>query len=455
MSIQSLNPTTGKVIKTYDVLSAPALATSIAEAQTCFTKWRKTTFTHRAILMRKAAQLLRERKEQYGRLATLEMGKPLSQSDAEIEKCAWVCEYYAEHAESFLAPESVETDASKSFVHYAPLGVVLAIMPWNFPYWQVFRFAAPALMAGNVGLLKHASNVPACALAIEEVFRDAGFPQGAFTTLMVGSDLVKDVIEHPAVKAATLTGSEPAGQAVASQAGQQIKKTVLELGGSDAYLILEDADLDHAAAVCAQSRLLNSGQSCIGAKRFIVLESEYDAFLEKFLAKMQEARLGDPLEEGTTVGPMARIDLRNELHEQVKASVQAGAECILGGKIPQDPGAYYPPTILTKVKPGMPAYQEELFGPVAAVIKVESEAEAIRVANDSPFGLGSAVFTRDLERGERIAVEELEAGASFVNGLVKSDPRLPFGGIKISGYGRELSHYGIREFTNIKTIWIK
>ena len=455
MPIQSISPSTGEVINTYPTLTNPEVQIAITQAQQSYSQWRKTTFSHRAILMKKVAHLLRERKEHYGRLATLEMGKPLSQSYAEIEKCAWVCAYYAKNAEAFLAPEAVATDASKSFVHYAPLGVVLAVMPWNFPYWQVFRFAAPALMAGNVGLLKHASNVPACALAIEEVFRDAGFPQGAFTNLMIGSDQVKMVINHPAVKAATLTGSEPAGKAVASQAGQQIKKTVLELGGSDAYLILEDADLDHAATVCAQSRLLNSGQSCIGAKRFVVLETVYNDFLEKFLQKMQDAKLGDPLKEDTTVGPLARIDLRDELHEQVRASIEAGAECILGGKIPEGPGAYYPPTVLTKVKPGMPAYGEELFGPVAAIIKVESEAEAIRVANDSPFGLGSAVFTQDLNRGERIAVEELEVGASFVNGLVKSDPRLPFGGIKISGYGRELSHYGIREFTNIKTIWIK
>ncbi|MEM1220442.1 MAG: NAD-dependent succinate-semialdehyde dehydrogenase [Bacteroidota bacterium] len=455
MTIQSLNPSTGEVIKTYPTHSNSDLHTAIRQAQHCYTNWRKTDFADRGDRMRKAANILRERKEHYGRLATLEMGKPLQQSYAEIEKCAWVCEYYAEYASAFLAPESVETDASKSFVHYAPLGVVLAVMPWNFPYWQVFRFAAPALMAGNVGLLKHASNVPACALAIEEVFCDAGFPQGAFTTLMIGSDQVKSVIDHPAVKAATLTGSEPAGKAVASKAGQQIKKTVLELGGSDAYLILEDADLELAATVCAQSRLLNSGQSCIGAKRFIVLESVYNDFLEKFLHKMQDAKLGDPFQEDTTVGPMARIDLRDELHDQVQKSIKAGAVCILGGEIPNGPGAFYPPTILTQVKPGMPAYEEELFGPVAAIIKVATEQEAIRIANDSSFGLGSAVFTRDVQRGERIAVEELEAGSSFVNGLVKSDPRLPFGGIKISGYGRELSHYGIREFTNIKTIWIK
>lgn len=455
MTIKSINPATEEILHSYPILEDDILEQYINQAELRFRTWKKTTFAHRAALLSKAAELLQERKEPYGRLATLEMGKPIEQSYAEIEKCAWVCEYYAQHAESFLQPESVKTDASKSFVHYAPLGVILAVMPWNFPYWQVFRFAAPALMAGNVGLLKHASNVPACAHAIEEVLFDAGFPSGAFTNLQIPSDRVAQVLEHRHVKAATLTGSEPAGQAVAQTAGRAIKKTVLELGGSDAYLILEDADLTHAAKVCAQSRLLNSGQSCIGAKRFIVLEAVYDEFLSLFKEEMASARMGDPLEKTTQVGPLARKDLRDELHQQVQKSIAAGAECLLGGSVPEREGAFYPPTILAEVKPGMPAYEEELFGPVAAVIRAKDEADAIRIANDSPFGLGSAVFTKDIKRGERIAVEELEAGSSFVNGLVKSDPRLPFGGIKTSGYGRELSHFGIREFTNIKTIWIK
>jgi succinate-semialdehyde dehydrogenase/glutarate-semialdehyde dehydrogenase len=382
------------------------------------------------------------------------MGKPLKEGIAEIEKCAWVCDYYAEHAESFLAKETIETDASSSYITYNPLGVVLAVMPWNFPYWQVLRFAAPALMAGNVGLLKHASNVPGCAESIEQLFIEAGFPVGCFTNLLIETEQVKTVIEHPHVKAATLTGSERAGKAVASQAGAQIKKTVLELGGSDAYLILEDADLDHAAKVCAQSRLLNTGQSCIGAKRFVVVESVYDAFLKKFKTLLENAKMGDPLEDDTDVGPMARKDLRDTLHQQVTDSIEKGAACILGGTIPEGPGAFYPPTILTNIQPGMPAYHEELFGPVASVFKVKDEAEAIRIANDSDFGLGAAVFTQDKKRGERIAAEKLEAGSCFVNGLVKSDPRLPFGGIKISGYGRELSHLGIREFVNVKTVWV-
>jgi len=405
--------------------------------------------------MKKAASILRDKASEHAQLMTQEMGKPIRDGRAEVEKCAWVCDYYADNAEAFLQPEPVTTDASKSFVTYQPLGVVLAVMPWNFPFWQVFRFAAPALMAGNVGILKHASNIPACALTIETVFHRAGFPANVFRTLLVGSRQVEAIVENPLVKAATLTGSTPAGQGVAQKAGAMLKKTVLELGGSDPYLILEDADLDLAVTTCVNSRLINSGQSCIAAKRFIVVESLRGEFEKRFVEKMRSVKMGDPLAEDTVVGPQARHDLRDELHRQVIQSIEVGAKCLLGGIIPAGVGAFYPPTVLTDVKKGCPAYDDELFGPVAAIIPVKDETEAIRVANDSIFGLGAAVFTRDIARGERIAAEELEAGCCFVNGLVKSDPRLPFGGIKESGYGRELSHFGIKEFMNIKTVYVK
>ena len=417
-----------------------------------FTQWRRTTFDERAGLLREAARLLRERRERYARLMADEMGKPLTQGRAEADKCAWVCEYYAEHGAGFLADEVVETDFSRSLVTYQPIGVVLAVMPWNFPFWQVIRFAAPTLMAGNVAALKHAANVPGCALAIEELFRDAGFPAGVFTTLLIDTAQVRTAIRHPAVQAVTLTGSAAAGRAVARLAGERIKKTVLELGGSDAYLILKDADLPLAAETCANSRLTNSGQSCIAAKRFVVVESVREEFQRLFVERMRAARMGSPLEEGVVVGPLARHDLRDALHDQVERSIEEGARLLLGGTVPPGPGAFYPPTVLTDVKKGMPAYSEELFGPVAAIIPVPNEKAAIKVANDSAFGLGAAVFTRDAARGERIAREEIQSGTCFVNALVKSDPRLPFGGVKESGYGRELSHHGIREFVNAKVV---
>jgi succinate-semialdehyde dehydrogenase/glutarate-semialdehyde dehydrogenase len=385
----------------------------------------------------------------------LEMGKPLAQGRAEAEKCAWVCDFFAEQAEAFLAPRSIPTDASKSLVVFQPLGVVLAVMPWNFPFWQVFRFVAPALMAGNAGLLKHASNVSGCALAIEEILHAAGFPKELFRTLLVGSPRVAALIEAPQVKAVTLTGSTPAGRSVAAKAGERLKKTVLELGGSDPYLILEDADLEPAAETCVASRLINGGQSCIAAKRFIVVEPVRKRFEELFVARMRASRMGDPLEEGVDLGPQARRNLRDELHAQVRRSVERGARLVLGGTLPAGKGAYYPPTVLADVGKGMPAYDEELFGPVAALIAARDEADAVRIANDSPFGLGAAVFTRDLARGQRIAAEALEAGSCFVNSFVKSDPRLPFGGIKESGYGRELASFGIQEFVNIKTVYVK
>lgn len=454
MTIKAINPANEEVLETYDVLDNGQLTGHINKAHQAFKTWRKVPFEERSRLLFATAAELRKHVEEYATIATEEMGKPIQEARGEVEKCAWVCEYYAKQAPIFLADEEIKTDALKSYVSYQPLGVILAIMPWNYPYWQVFRFAAPALMAGNTALLKHASNVPGCAKAIERIFRRAGFPEGTFTNLPIPSDMVKSVIEDRHVKAVTLTGSEKAGSIVASQAGEHIKKTVLELGGSDPYIILEDADLDQAAAICAAGRLKNNGQSCIGAKRFIVVEAVYEEFLKRFSQKMSEAVMGDPFAADTTLGPLARLDLRAELHQQVTESIEKGAICILGGKIPEGPGAYYPATILTDIKPGMPAYHEELFGPVAAVFKVKDEEAAIELANDTDFGLGAAVFTKNIARGERIAKERIEAGSCFVNTMVNSDPRLPFGGIGVSGYGRELSHFGIREFVNIKTVYL-
>ena len=454
MAITSVNPVTGKPIRTYQEMTTEVAAAAIVQAHSAWQEWRSTPFRQRAPLVKKAAAVLRQRKGDLSTLMADEMGKPLAQGVAEVEKCAWVCEYYADFAESHLAPDVVKTENAKSYVAFEPLGVVLAIMPWNFPLWQVFRFAAPALMAGNAGLLKHASNVPGCALAIEQMFTDAGVPSGLFRTLLISSRDVKAVIEHPLVRAVTLTGSTPAGKAVASQAGGVLKKTVLELGGSDPYIVLEDADLESAATTCVNSRLINAGQSCIAAKRFIVVQPILDAFTKRFVEVMKSKRMGDPMAEGTDVGPQARHDLRDALHHQVVASIEGGATLLLGGEIPESDGAYYPPTVLTNVKPGMPAYEEELFGPVASIIAARDEDDAIRIANDSVFGLGGAVFTKDQARGERVA-RRMEAGSTFVNSLVASDPRLPFGGIKESGYGRELGPYGIREFVNIKTIVVK
>ena len=456
MSIVSVNPATNEPLKEYEESTPGEVEQIVKRADRAYHSWKETAFLERAAHMRRAAEILRGRAAEFARLMTEEMGKPIEDGRAEANKCAWVCDYYADNAESFLQPEVVETDASRSFVTFRPLGVVLAIMPWNFPFWQVFRFAAPNLMAGNAGVLKHASNVPGCALAIEEIFREAGFPDDVFRTLLVGSEQVEAIIQNPRVRAVTLTGSTRAGRAVAEQAGAALKKTVLELGGSDPYVILDDADLEATVSTCVTSRLINSGQSCIAAKRFVVTEQNRAAFENMFVEKMRAAKMGDPLQEDTVVGPQARVDLRDDLHDQVRQSVKRGARVLLGGDIP-DPdmkGAFYPPTILTGVEPGMPAYEEELFGPVAAVIPVADETEALKVANDSPFGLGAAVFTRDVKRGERIAAEELEAGCCFVNAFVKSDPRLPFGGVKESGYGRELGIYGIKEFVNIKTVYV-
>ena len=455
MSLRSINPANGEEIAAYKEMSTDEVDGILTSVNDAFNSWRKTSFSIRGELLKNAAAILQSNKEAFGRLMSLEMGKPYSQSLAEVVKCAKGCEYYADNTEEILADRIIETDASKSYVSHQPIGIVLAVMPWNFPFWQVFRFAAPALMAGNVGVLKHASNVQGCALAIEKIFVDSGFPENVFRTLVIGSKHVENVINNPHVKAVTLTGSTPAGRAVASQSGAALKKTVLELGGSDPYVILKDADLDQAVEACVIGRLLNTGQSCIAAKRFIVVAEVLADFQERLIDEMRVKKWGDPFEEDVDLGPMVNETARDEIHNQVLRSVEKGAVILLGGKVPDNPGAYYPATVLGNVRPGMPAFDEELFGPVAAVIAAENEAEAIKLANQTPFGLGAAVFTSDIKKGEKIASEQLEAGSCFVNDFVRSDPRLPFGGIKASGYGRELSSNGILEFVNSKTVYIR
>ncbi len=454
MAFHAINPFDGSSMITYQNWGAAELSRALDGAQLAAGSWADTALAKRCGLMKKAAEVLRARQEELATIITREMGKLIKESRAEIEKCALVCDYYAEQGPEFLKDELIETDASKSLVAYQPLGIVLAVMPWNFPFWQVFRFAAPALVAGNVGLLKHASNVPQCALAIESIFKEAGFPEGVFTTLMIGAGQVRSVIEDPRVKAVTLTGSEPAGKSVAETAGANIKKSVLELGGSDAFIVLDDADLGLTVQQGVMSRFMNAGQSCIAAKRFIVVDAIADAFLAKFKEAVEALRAGNPLKEETTLAPMARHDLRDELHKQVIESIEAGAKVVTGCTPEASNGAFYQASILDHVKPGMRAYHEELFGPVAIVIRAKNEDDAIAIANRSDFGLGGSVWTKSNARGERVA-RQLQCGAAFVNGLVKSDPRLPFGGIKRSGYGRELSHHGMHEFVNAKTIWIK
>ena len=455
MALEVINPATSEVVDKYKEMDAETIRKRIAAAQCTHEQWRKTKMSARADLMRETAAILESEKNSLAALMAMEMGKPVRAGRAEILKCAWVCRHYAEEAAKMLAPEEVQTSAKKSYVTFNPIGVVLAVMPWNYPFWQVFRFSAPALMSGNAALLKHASNVPGCALAIETILHQSGFPESLFQTLLIRSKLVPQVIEHPLVRAVSLTGSKAAGQAVAAYAGKALKKTVLELGGSDPYLILADADLELAVEACAQSRLLNSGQSCIAAKRFIVEEPVRAEFEKRLVDRMKSVRCGDPLDEKTEIGPLAREDLRDTLHRQVHRSIEEGARCLLGGKIPVGRGFFYPPTVLTDVRPGMPAFDEETFGPVSAVVSAADEDEAVQLANATHYGLGAAVFTKDTRRGERIAAEELQAGNCFVNEFVISDPRLPFGGIKQSGYGRELSHYGIKEFVNIKTLYVR
>ncbi len=454
MTLVSINPATGETSEYFAEYSPEEISRRIDQGHGAWPAWRALGFEGRAALMRKLAVVLKSEKEACARMMALEMGKPIGQGRAEIEKCALVCEHYAGHASQYLADEPLASDASRSYVAFRPLGVLLAVMPWNFPFWQVFRFAAPALMAGNVVLLKHSSNVPRCALAVEDLFRRAGFPDGVFQTLLIGSRQVDEVIAHPMVQAVALTGSEQAGRQVAAKAGAMLKKTVLELGGSDPFVVLPGADLRHAAATGARSRCINSGQSCIAAKRFVIFKEILEEFLDHLRQAMTALRVGNPLDEDTEVGPLARGDLRDELHQQVLASIAKGAELVLGGDLPSRPGFFYPPTILTRVAPGMPAYDEELFGPVAAVIGVRDLEDAVRVANDTPYGLGGSVWGGNVAEAETVA-GRIEAGAVFVNGMVKSDPRLPFGGIKPSGYGRELSVYGIREFVNVQTVWIR
>jgi succinate-semialdehyde dehydrogenase/glutarate-semialdehyde dehydrogenase len=455
MEIYSVNPANGENIKAYNTLSDEQISTKITQTHVAWLSWRLTGFDERFKLLINMANILKQRKQELAKLMAMEMGKPLLQGISEVEKCAAVCEYYAANAANYLKDQLVETEATKSYICFQPIGVVLAIMPWNFPFWQVFRFLAPALAAGNCGVLKHASNVPGCALVIEEIVKQAGFPANVFQALLASSKQVDKIIENKHIMAVTITGSTSAGQKVAQKAGSLLKKTVLELGGSDAYIILEDADLDKTAELCVNSRIINSGQSCIAAKRFIVVKSVAKQFIELFHQKMAAKKMGEPLDEGVEIGPQARIDLRDELHKQVQTSIAKGAKCILGGELMPGENAYYPPTILTHVKPGMPAYDEELFGPVAAIITAKDEDDAIAIANNSVFGLGGAVFTEDKKRGEKIAATRMEAGSCFVNSIVKSDPRLPFGGIKQSGYGRELGIFGIHEFVNIKTVYIQ
>lgn len=452
--IKSINPYTGKILKEFDPLDEVQLEAALAKSEAAFIKWREIDFSDRKKYMKAAAEELRKNLDEYALILTQEMGKVIKESQAEIEKCAWVCDYYAENAENFLKPKSIDLpDGASAKVFYQPLGSILAVMPWNFPFWQVFRFAAPTLMAGNTGLLKHASNVPQAALAIQKVFERAGFPEGVFQTLLIDSKVTNSIIADPRIKAVTLTGSEKAGSAVASSAGKHIKKSLLELGGSDPFIILADADVGKAAKTAAKARMINFGQSCIAAKRFIVEESIFEEFTELFSQEIQSMKFGEPEDSDSDYACMAREDLAFELFEQVEKSVKAGAKIILGGKKPEKGKAFFEPTILTDIPKNAPAYSEELFGPVASIFKVKNEEEAISLANDSEFGLGGSLWTQDLKRAEKLA-KKIETGAVFINALTASNPHLPFGGIKKSGYGRELSQEGILEFVNIKTVYL-
>lgn len=454
MAFTSLNPATGELLQTFEVWDDAQIEKALGTTASATALWSEVSLSERCRLLKQAGEVLRSRREEFARLVTLEMGKLFRESLAEVDKCALVCDYYAEQAPTFLADELIESDARRSLVAYQPLGTVLAVMPWNFPLWQVMRFAAPAVAAGNTGLLKHASNVPQCAMALESVFAEAGFPEGVFTNLMIASSQVEAVVRDPRVHAVTLTGSEPAGRAVASTAAQELKKSVLELGGSDAFVVLEDADMERTLEQGMISRFLNAGQSCIAAKRFILVDAIADEFVARFAERVSAMKVGDPMDEQSELGPMAREDLREELHQQVQDSIQAGATAVTGCAPLPGPGAFYAPSIIDHVQPGIRAWDEELFGPVAIVIRARDEEDALRIANGSRFGLGGSVWTANVERGEAFA-RRMQCGCAFVNGLVKSDPRLPFGGIKASGFGRELSHHGMHEFLNAKTIWIR
>ena len=454
-SILSINPINNEQLESYEPSDSKFIEKALLRSTKSFQSWRSVSFRERAQVLKKVAAQIRDEAPGLALMATLEMGKPIQQSFDELAKCARTFDYYAKEGAKMLANEIIETDARKSYVSYQPLGTVLAVMPWNFPYWQVFRCAAPILMAGNTMILKHASNVSGCALAIDSLFKNAGVPDGLFQTLLLPSSEVEALISHPAINAVTFTGSTVAGSKVAEAAGRAIKKQVLELGGSDAYVILEDADLDLAVKTCVDSRLNNSGQSCVSAKRFIVVKSIRKEFEKRMTLAMSAATWGDPLDNGNRIGPLARIDLRDKLHEQVQKSLELGAKLLCGGTIPEGPGAFYPPTVITNVLKGMPAYEEELFGPVAAIIEAKNEKDAMLKANDSIYGLGAAIFSKDRKRAEILAAKELQAGNCFVNSAVHSDPCLPFGGAKQSGYGRELGSFGIREFTNIKTVFIQ
>lgn len=454
MSLVSKNPATGEVMQEFDELTSEQIDAKIGKAQEAFHKWRKMSFAERAVPMKKLAQLMKERAREYGEIMTREMGKPISQAIAEAEKCAWAAEFYAEKAEEFLAPEIIETDGSESYVQHDPLGIVLAVMPWNFPFWQALRAACPALMAGNTMLLKHASNVPECGIVIEKVFVDAGFPEGVFQNLTIRSSSVEQILTDKRVVAATLTGSEYAGSEVAKTCGSKIKPTVLELGGSDPFIVLSDADLDFTCENAVKARFQNNGQSCIAAKRFIVMEDRYEEFIEKYKAAVESQIMGDPMKEETQIGPLATEQILKDIEVQVEKSVEMGARVVTGAERGEGAGYFYKPTVLADVVKGMPLYDEETFGPAAAVIKVSSEEEALEVANDTDLGLGASIWTADTEKAKKMAAD-IFAGAVFINSMVKSDPRLPFGGTKTSGYGRELSHHGIKEFVNVKTVWVK
>ena len=454
MAIASINPATGQVLKTFEPLSDAQIGKKLQLAADTFSKFRKLSFSERARIMARAGEILEVEKEALGRLMTTEMGKTLKSAVAEAAKCAWVCRYYAENAERFLADEVVETPAKKSFIRYQPLGVVLAVMPWNFPFWQVFRFIAPGLMAGNVGLLKHASNVPQCALKIEEILSQAGFPQGAFQTLLIGAQQVDAVLSDDRVVAATLTGSEGAGIQVGVSAAKRIKKVVLELGGSDPFIVTRNASLDQAIATAVEARIINNGQSCIAAKRFIVLDEIAEKFESGFVSRMKSLKVGDPMDPQTELGPLSTADAVKSLHADVQKTIQAGARVLTGGRPIERPGNYYEPTVLTNIPKDSPAYREEFFGPVASVFRVKNIDDAIRLANDSRFGLGASAWTNDPQEREQFE-NEIQAGMVFINKMVVSDPRMPFGGVKSSGHGRELGVHGIREFTNIKTVWVE